>query len=94
MRDAADMPLEIVKRSDSARGFKILPKRWIFERTFGWLGRCRRLAKGLGKPQSITRGLLRARHDPNCAAADRKRPQCLNSLADRFKVNSNRFLTC
>jgi transposase len=35
---------EIVKRSDTARGFVVLPKRWIVERTFGWLGRCR-LAK-------------------------------------------------
>jgi transposase len=37
--------LEIVKRSDGAAGFKPLPKRWIVERTFGWLNRCRRLAK-------------------------------------------------
>lgn len=37
--------LQIVKRSDSAKGFVVLPKRWIVERTFGWLGRCRRLAK-------------------------------------------------
>ena len=28
-----------------AKGFVVLPKRWIVERTFGWLGRCRRLAK-------------------------------------------------
>ena len=37
--------LEIVKRSDHAVGFEVLPKRWIVERTFAWLGRCRRLAK-------------------------------------------------
>jgi transposase len=36
--------LEIVRRSDST-GFVPLPKRWIVERTFAWLGRCRRLAK-------------------------------------------------
>jgi len=36
---------EIVKRSDHAKGFVALPKRWIVERTFAWLGRCRRLAK-------------------------------------------------
>jgi transposase len=41
----AGIPLEIVKRSDTAKGFVLLPKRWIVERTFGWLGRCRRLAK-------------------------------------------------
>ena len=37
--------VEIVKRSDHARGFVVLPKRWIVERTFAWLNRCRRLAK-------------------------------------------------
>jgi transposase len=37
--------LEIVKRSDGLRGFEPLPKRWIVERTFSWLNRCRRLAK-------------------------------------------------
>jgi transposase len=36
---------KIVKRSDRAAGFVILPKRWVVERTFAWLGRCRRLAK-------------------------------------------------
>ncbi len=37
--------VEIVKRSDYAKGFVVLPKRWIVERTIGWLNRCRRLAK-------------------------------------------------
>ena len=37
--------VEIVKRSDQAKGFAVLPKRWIVERTFAWLNRCRRLAK-------------------------------------------------
>jgi transposase len=41
----AGIPLEIVKRSDASKGFQLLPKRWIIERTYGWLGRCRRLAK-------------------------------------------------
>jgi transposase len=39
--------LEIVKRSDTAKGFVVLPKRWIVERTLSWLGRCRRLSKHL-----------------------------------------------
>lgn len=37
--------IEIVKRSDTANGFEVLPRRWVVERTFAWLGRCRRLAK-------------------------------------------------
>ena len=41
----ARVNVEIVKRSDRANGFLVLPKRWIVERTLAWLGRCRRLAK-------------------------------------------------
>ena len=37
--------VEIVKRSDQAKGFVLLPKRWVVERTLAWLNRCRRLAK-------------------------------------------------
>ena len=44
VRWSAGLPLEIVKRSDKP-GFVVLAKRWIIERTFGWLGRCRRLSK-------------------------------------------------
>lgn len=37
--------LQIVKRTDDMKGFVVLPRRWVVERTFGWLGRCRRLSK-------------------------------------------------
>jgi len=37
--------LEIIKRSDPAKGFEVLPRRWVVERTLGWFGRNRRLAK-------------------------------------------------
>ncbi len=40
-----NLKTEIVKRSDVAKGFVTLPKRWIVERSIGWLNRCRRLAK-------------------------------------------------
>ena len=36
---------EIVRRSDHIKGFVVLPKRWIVERSIAWLNRCRRLAK-------------------------------------------------
>jgi putative transposase len=35
----------VVKRTDKEKGFQVLPKRWVVERTFGWLGRYRRLSK-------------------------------------------------
>ena len=37
--------LEIVRRSDDQAGFKVLPRRWVVERTFGWLHNFRRLSK-------------------------------------------------
>lgn len=37
--------LEIVKRSDDVAGFAVLPRRWVVERTFGWIGRYRRMSK-------------------------------------------------
>jgi len=40
-----NIDVEIVKRSDQQKGFVVLPKRWVVERTFAWLNRCRRLAK-------------------------------------------------
>jgi len=41
--------LEIVKRPHDAAGFHLLPRRWVIERTFAWLGRNRRLAKDVEK---------------------------------------------
>lgn len=40
-----NLRIEIVKRSEDMKGFVVLPRRWVVERTFSWLGRNRRLAK-------------------------------------------------
>lgn len=45
VKDFCGWTLEIVKRSDDLKGFKLLPKRWIVERTFGWFNFSRRLSK-------------------------------------------------
>jgi transposase len=37
--------VEIIKRSDNVKGFGVLPRHWVVERTFSWFGRNRRLAK-------------------------------------------------
>lgn len=41
----AHLKTEIITRSEQQKGFAVLPKRWIVERTLAWLNRCRRLAK-------------------------------------------------
>ena len=45
MRAECGWELRVTKRSDKAKGFQVIPKRWVVERTFGWLGRYRRLSK-------------------------------------------------
>jgi transposase len=46
--------IEVIKRSDRISGFEVLPRRWIVERTFAWLGRC-------PKPRQRLRGYPRQR---------------------------------
>jgi putative transposase len=49
------LKIEIVRRCDKAKGFVVLPKRWIVERTIAWLNRCRRLARDW---ENLTRNAL------------------------------------
>ena len=56
----ANWVLEIVKRSDDARGFVVLPKRWMVERTFGWLGRYRRLSKDYKALTEVSEAMIYA----------------------------------
>ncbi len=44
-REELGLQLEIVRRCDDVRGFQVLPRRWVIERSFGWLTRSRRLAR-------------------------------------------------
>jgi putative transposase len=39
------LDLEIVERDPGSKGFVLLPRRWVVERTFAWLNHCRRLSK-------------------------------------------------
>ena len=45
VKEQGDWEVEIVKRCDDLKGFVLLPRRWVVERTFAWIGRCRRLSK-------------------------------------------------
>ena len=66
-RILARVTVEIVKRSDQATGFVALPKRWIVERTFAWLGRCRRLAKDWECLNNRALAFLPRLHPPHAA---------------------------
>jgi transposase len=69
-RILARLELEIVKRLGHAKGFVVLPKRWIVERTLAWLGRRRRLAKDWEMPQPQGARLPAPRlHPPHAAKA-------------------------
>jgi len=57
-KELAGWTLEIVKRPDGAHGFEVLPKRWIVERTFGWLGRYRRLSKDYEELPAVSEGFV------------------------------------
>ena len=43
--EAEGIKLEVVKHTEAKRGFVLLPRRWVVERSFGWVGRFRRLAR-------------------------------------------------
>ncbi len=57
-----DWTIEIVKRSDTAKGFEVIPRRWVVERTFAWLNRCRRLAKDWEKNISSAEAWITIAH--------------------------------
>ena len=48
----------IVKRSDDLRGFVVLPRRWVAERTFGWLNRHRRLVRDYEKRLDVSEAMI------------------------------------
>jgi len=52
------LEVEVVKRSDDTTGFKVLPRRWVVERTFGWLMRHRRLARDYEKTESSAEAMV------------------------------------
>lgn len=54
--------IEIVERPPGVKGFQLLPRRWVVERTFAWLGRCRRLAKDFEASAATERAWLLVAH--------------------------------
>ena len=58
VKDKLQCVLEIVRRPDGQRGFQVLPKRWIVERTLGWFNRYRRLSKDYEQDPRMSEGMV------------------------------------
>jgi transposase len=50
--------VEIVRRSDTAKGFEVIPRRWVVERTFGWMIRWRRLVRDYEKRLDVSEAMI------------------------------------
>jgi putative transposase len=53
-----DFVIEIIRRIDDEPGFKVLPRRWVVERTFGWLMRWRRLVRDYEQRLDVSKAMI------------------------------------
>jgi len=57
-KSSGNWRLEVVRRPAGSKGFVLLPKRWVVERTFAWLGRCRRNSKDYERRTASSESML------------------------------------
>ena len=77
--DLLDFVVEIVRRIDGEPGFKVLPRRWVVERTFSWLIRWRRLLRDFEQRLDVSEAMIHiAMGSSSCASAfpRTKFPRC------------------
>ena len=53
-----DFTIEVIRRSDDAKGFEVLPRRWVVERTFGWMARWRRLVQDYERRIDVSEAMI------------------------------------
>jgi hypothetical protein len=53
-----DFTVEVIRRSDSHAGFQVLPRRWVEERTFGWMTRWRRLVRDYEQRLDVSEAMI------------------------------------
>ncbi len=61
LMDAAayrDFVIDIIRRADKEAGFKVLPRRWVVERTFGWMTRWRRLVRDYEQRLDVSEAMI------------------------------------
>ena len=55
---AKEFVVEVIRRIDGQKGFEVLPKRWVVERTFGWMTRWRRLVRDYEKRIDVSTAMI------------------------------------
>ena len=53
-----DFVIDVVRRTDKDPGFKVLPRRWVVERTFGWMTRWRRLVRDFERKIDVSETMI------------------------------------
>ena len=53
-----DFVIEVIRRIDGQKGFHVLPRRWVVERTFGWMTRWRRLVRDYEKRIDVSKAMI------------------------------------
>ncbi|TWB21653.1 DDE family transposase [Nitrospirillum viridazoti] len=53
-----DFVVEVIRRCDDQKGFQVLPRRWVVERTFGWMIRWRRLVRDYEKRTDVSQAMI------------------------------------
>lgn len=53
-----DFIVEIIRRRDGAKGFEVLPRRWVVERTFAWMTRWRRLVRDYERRVDVSQAMI------------------------------------
>jgi transposase len=57
-RDQEGIEIVAVPRNADVKGFQVLPRRWVVERTFGWISRCRRLARDYERKTAYSEAMI------------------------------------
>jgi len=53
-----DFVIDVIRWSDGQKGFEVLPRRWVVERTFGWMTRWRRLVRDYEKRIDVSHAMI------------------------------------
>ena len=92
VRNVCGWDLELVRRPSGQHTFEVLPRRWVVERTFAWLGRYRRLSKDYEESPQTTEAWILRRHDcPDAKAVSSL--QCFLDTLLELAVDSHRHLS-